>query len=70
MGRPKGSKNKPKPRLPGYITEPDGRLNVRISASTRNSLAQLKEDFSLRSQEETLEKAVAIVMALREAVSK
>ncbi|QJQ02333.1 hypothetical protein C798_19450 [Herbaspirillum rubrisubalbicans Os34] len=70
MGRPKGSKNKPKPNLPGFIAEPAGRLNVRVSATTRSSLAQLKEDFGLDSQEAALEKAVAIVMALRGAVGR
>ncbi|MAF04700.1 MAG: hypothetical protein CME86_20115 [Herbaspirillum sp.] len=70
MGRPKGSKNKPKPRAPGFLSDPAGRINARVSTTTRTSLAQLKEDFGLSNQEEALEKAVAIVMALRNAVGK
>ena len=70
MGRPKGSKNKPKPQEPGFLSDPAGRINVRVSTMTRSSLSQLKEDFGLSSQEEALEKAVAIVMALRSAVGK
>jgi hypothetical protein len=68
MGRTKGSKNKPKPKVPGFISEPGGRLNVRVSITTKNSLAILKDDFKLTNQEEALEKAVAIVMSLRAAV--
>lgn len=70
MGRPKGSKNKPKPPISGFLADPAGRINVRVSATTRSSLMQLKEDFDLDTQDETIEKAVAIVMALRSAVGK
>ncbi|WP_139347203.1 hypothetical protein [Herbaspirillum sp. VT-16-41] len=71
MGRPKGSKNKPKqPNVSGFISEPAGRINARVSATTRDNLAQLKEDFGLHSQEEVLEKIVGIVMALRKAVAR
>ncbi|MCO4856475.1 hypothetical protein MKD49_08280 [Herbaspirillum sp. WGmk3] len=69
MGRPKGSKNKPKQKVPGFISEPSGRLNVRVSSTTRESLVQLKEDFGLNTQEEVLEKTVSIVMALRKVLT-
>ncbi|MBP1314198.1 hypothetical protein [Herbaspirillum sp. 1130] len=69
MGRPKGSKNKLKEKQPGFISEPGGRLNVRVSLTTRESLVQLKEDFGLNTQEEVLEKTVSIVMALRNAIA-
>ncbi|QNB05323.1 hypothetical protein G5S34_22535 [Herbaspirillum frisingense] len=82
MGRPKGSKNKstlqnePKPQdtfqaqnIPAFISDPAGRINVRVSTATKDGLAQLKDDFGLHSQEEVLEKAIAIVMALRKAVA-
>ena len=69
MGRPMGSKNKPKQNVPSFISEPSGRLNVRVSSTTRESLVQLKEDFGLKTQEEVLEKTVAIVMALRKALT-
>ncbi|MBV8624996.1 MAG: hypothetical protein JO174_16045 [Herbaspirillum sp.] len=82
MGRPKGSKNKsrlqneskpqdasPAQNIPGFISNPAGRINVRVSTETKDGLAQLKDDFRLHSQEEVLEKAIAIVMALRKAVS-
>ncbi|WP_244216414.1 hypothetical protein [Herbaspirillum rubrisubalbicans] len=88
MGRPKGSKNKPKPQaapqppsepkppeelkspiIPGFISDPAGRINVRVSTTTKDGLAQLKEDFGLHSHDEVLEKAIAIVMALRKAVA-
>lgn len=69
MGRPKGSKNKAKEKPPSFISEPGGRLNVRVSLTTRESLLQLKEDFGLNTQEEVLEKTVAIVMALRNAIA-
>jgi len=69
MGRPMGSKNKPKQKIPGFISDASGRLNVRVSSTTRESLVQLKEDFGLNTQEEVLEKTVAIVMALRKALT-
>ncbi len=82
MGRPKGSKNKPKlqeafkpqeqskPRhVPGFMSDPAGRINVRVSVATKDGLAQLKDDFGLHSHDEVLEKVIAIVMALRKAVA-
>lgn len=49
---------------PGFLTDPDGFINVPVSKKTREEIHHLKKSMKVSSQAEVIEKAIAIVRAI------